>query len=67
MLELQKFVLARVCDDLVLFKKELRKSLLWLNLEESTILRDWVLKTFGATHGDAINEVLSVKGNAVHV
>jgi hypothetical protein len=57
MLELQKFVLQRVCDDKGLFKKELRKSLGWLKLDELEILREWVVKNFWNTHQEEIIEV----------
>ena len=57
MLELQKFVLQRVCDDTRLFKRELKKSLRWLSLPEIEMLRQWVWREFGHTHADIISDV----------
>ena len=60
MLELQKFVLQRVCDDAVLFKKELIKSLKWLSSPDIEQLKQWVWLEFGKIHGDVISEVIGV-------
>jgi hypothetical protein len=57
MLELQKFVLQRVCDDALLFKKELIKSLNWLSSPDLEKLKQWVWLEFGKMYEDIINEV----------
>ena len=57
MLDMQKFVLQRVHEDCRLFKKELLKSFRWLTSIELEDLQNWVLKEFGATHRDIIEEV----------
>jgi hypothetical protein len=57
MLELQKFVLQRVCDDARLFKRELIKSIKWLNSPDIENLRRWVCLEYGNTHSDIIQEV----------
>lgn len=59
MLELQKFVLQRVCEDMRLFKKELEKSLQWLSLPEVERLREWVYREFGQSHAHIINDVFA--------
>ena len=58
MLELQKFVLQRVCEDAGLFKKELIKSIEWLNTADIRNLKQWVLLEFGNKHGVIIQDVL---------
>lgn len=65
MLELQKFVLQRVCEDARLFKKELIKSIKWLNISEIENLKRWVIVEFGVMHSEIIKEVfcLDVKHN----
>ena len=46
MLEFSKKVLNKVSFDKKLFKKELQKSLRWLNKREMTHLKIWTLATF---------------------
>ena len=57
MLELQKFVLQHVHHDAMLFKKELIKSILWLDYTELVKLKEWVWSEFGNTHSEIINDV----------
>jgi hypothetical protein len=57
MLELQKFVLTHVREDVQLFKKELIKSILWLDTPDLEKLKEWVWNEFGRTHADVIREV----------
>lgn len=57
MLELQKFVLQRVCEDARLFKRELIKSIKWLSSPDVENLRHWVMNEYGNTHSDIIKEV----------
>tara|TARA_B100000214_G_scaffold372002_2_gene349405 strand:- start:696 stop:881 length:186 start_codon:yes stop_codon:yes gene_type:complete len=46
MLEFVKDVLQKVSFDRKLFKKELRKSAMWLNKKEMFALKVWALTTF---------------------
>ena len=57
MLELQKYVLQHVYNDIKLFKKELIKSILWLDDNDLEKLKEWVWSEFGRTHADTIREV----------
>lgn len=58
MLEHQKVVLKGVADNLQLFKKELAKSLKWLNPTELTELIKWLTNEFGDTHKKVIRELV---------
>ncbi len=58
MLELQKKVLEGISFSKELFKKELKKSVVWLSNEELANLKKWVKANFGSTHADVIVEVL---------
>ena len=46
MLEFSKKILNKVSFDKNLFKKELKKSLRWLNKKEISLLKIWALGTF---------------------
>ena len=46
MLEFSKRILRKVSFDKNLFKKELRKSTMWLNKKEVITLKIWALTTF---------------------
>ncbi len=61
MLEHQKIVLNGVQNNKQLFRKELIKSLAWMNPEELTKLRLWVRDKFYHKHSDVINEILYAK------
>lgn len=58
MLDLQKKVLRNVAQNYETFRKELYKSIGWLNAEELTEFRHWVKKEFWDTHREIITEVL---------
>lgn len=58
MLELQKKVLTNVAQNKETFRKELYKSMGWLNAEELTEFRKWVKVNYWNTHRDIITEVL---------
>ena len=58
MLETCKIVLNGVKDDKHLFRKELKKSMDWLNSEEQITLKGWVQENFYDRHADIIDEVL---------
>ena len=46
MLEFSKRILRKVSFDKNLFRKELRKSTMWLNKKEVITLKIWALTTF---------------------
>ena len=46
MLEFSKRILSKVSFDQYLFKRELRKSVGWINQKESMHLKIWALATF---------------------
>ena len=58
MLEHQKMVLKGVFDNKYLFKKELIKSMSWLNKNDQILLKMWIYKNFRDQHPDIINDVL---------
>lgn len=61
MLEHQKMVLKGVSSDKALFRKELKKSLLWLNEKEQKLLSKWVKENFAHLHADVIMDELYFK------
>jgi len=58
MLEHQMHVLENVQEDDTLFRKELRKSKRWLQLDELVKLKKWSLEKFSIKHNEMIKEVL---------
>ena len=56
MLEFCKDILLKVSFNRKLFKKELTKSVRWLNESERLMLRAWCITTFGNLYGDVIVE-----------
>jgi len=58
MLEHQKIVLQAVADNEQLFRKELKKSLTWLNNEEISQLEKWLIENFSQSHAKTIQQVL---------
>ncbi|MCU4165052.1 hypothetical protein [Carboxylicivirga caseinilyticus] len=63
MLESCKTVLNGVHDDKFLFRKELIKSLSWLEADDQVKLQAWVRKNFYSEHADIIEEILNTKYN----
>lgn len=61
MLEHQKIVLQGVSYDKYLFRKELIKSLSWLNKSDQQTLIKWVKEKFASRHADVIIDVLYPK------
>ena len=59
MLEHQKIVLNAVSDDLHLFKKELTKSIKWLNQTEQRELCRWIDIEFFHSHKKIAQEVFN--------
>lgn len=57
MLDHQKIILENVNEDYQLFRKELEKSLKWLNATDKQNLYNWVKKKFWNTHRHIIQEV----------
>ena len=57
MLDYVKTILIKVSFDQNLFKKELEKSLQWLEAEEVLKLKNWVVEKFNHMYKDVINEV----------
>jgi argininosuccinate lyase len=64
MLELSKQILQKVSFDRELFKKELRKSIAWINPNERSDLKEWCLTTFGMVYQDLILDVFDRKMSA---
>lgn len=56
MLDHQKMVLRNVCNDPNLFRKELRKSLHWLENPERSKLLLWLKANFGEDYPELISE-----------
>ncbi len=61
MFELCKTVLNGVHEDKSLFRKELIKSLSWLNQEDQEKFQNWVRERFRYEHADVIDEILNTK------
>ena len=59
MLEFCKDVLLKVSFNRNLFRKELAKSVKWLNKRERVMLRVWCMSTFGHLYGDLIIEAFT--------
>ncbi len=58
MLTHQKIVLQAVSDNTYLFRKELIKSMLWLNEHDQYKLKIWVRAKYLEQHKEIIDEVL---------
>jgi len=63
MLEHQMKVIKNVSQNKLLFKKEINKSLEWLDGEEIYTLKSWLDKNFRETHGDIIDGLFDKDGN----
>jgi len=61
MLEHQKVVLLGVSDNKQLFRKEIYKSLRWLNADEIGQLRRWIIERFNGIYDKLIREVFYPK------
>ena len=59
MLNHQKTILSHLSQDNALFKKELHKSVQWLNEEELQELYRWLNENYRDNHADAISEVFA--------
>lgn len=57
MFEMYKYVLDKVSFDQILFRKELKKAMKEINIEEQLLFKIWCLSTFDHKHKDVLNEV----------
>jgi hypothetical protein len=57
MLTYTKTILHKVSFDKDLFKRELKKSLKWLQKDEIIALQSWCAINFGVVYSDVISEV----------
>jgi len=55
MLELCKEILTKVSFDRLLFQKELKKALSWLQKEEIAGFKEWCVSQFGKMYPDVLN------------
>lgn len=55
MLEFCKSVLQKVSFDHLLFKKELNKSIQWINQSDAENLRQWCLEMYGNKYSSIIH------------
>lgn len=58
MLEYVKIILQKVSFDAMLFRKELQKSITWLNEEEKVELKIWLNASFTGEYKNVIKEIL---------
>ena len=56
MLEFCKSILEKVSFDQVLFKKELVKSIQWINTTDAKSLREWCIEMYGNKYSDIIQQ-----------
>ena len=56
MLEFCKSVLEKVSFDQVLFRKELIKSIQWINTTDAKSLREWCIEMYGNKYSDIIQQ-----------
>ncbi len=61
MLEHQKIVIDKVSTDRYLFRKELVKSLKWLNPDEIIELQKWVKEKYWKMHEEVIRELFTLE------
>jgi hypothetical protein len=57
MLEFSQHILKSVSFDKNLFKKELKKMIVWAKPDEAMLLKAWCIATFGHLYGDVITDV----------
>lgn len=57
MLEFSQHILKSVSFDKSLFKKELKKMVIWAKPDEALLLKAWCIATFGHLYGDVITDV----------
>ena len=59
MLEFCKNILEKVSFDHLLFKKELTKSIQWVNASDAKNLRDWCIETHGSKYYAVIQQAFA--------
>lgn len=64
MLEFSQHILKSVSFDRNLFKKELKKMLLWAKPDEALLLKAWCIATFGHLYGDVITDAFRTMAKA---
>lgn len=64
MLEFSQHILKSVSFDKSLFKKELKKMLIWAKPDEALLLKAWCVATFGHMYGDVITDAFRSVGRA---
>lgn len=62
MLEYSKTILQKVSFSPALFRKELKKSIQWLQKDEAYLLQAWCMLTFGDLYLDVIRETFRNAG-----
>ena len=60
MLEFCKSILEKVSFDQVLFKKELVKSIQWINTTDEKSLKEWCIEMYGNKYSDIIQQAFEV-------
>jgi hypothetical protein len=58
LLEFQMLILENVFENDLVFRKELKKSKKWLNVNDLITLKKWLLRKFSKTHSKSIHEEL---------
>jgi len=61
MLEYTKMILEKVSFNETLFRKEVKKSKMFLQQHEQKILQKWLLMKFGEQYADFFEEVFSLQ------
>ncbi len=64
MFELSKKILEKVSFDKMLFRKELKKAIAWIQPSEKVLLKVWCLTTYGQLYAEDIMEVF---GNVAEI
>jgi len=65
MLEHQKIVLKGVCDNTPLFRKELLKSMQWIDKSELQEFNLWVWENFRDIQPDVVEQFIEVPADVV--
>ena len=61
LLDHQKAIILNICKDKQLFKKELIKSMEWLNDQEQRVFKKWICENFMFEYPDVLNHVFGEK------
>lgn len=63
MIDFAKFILVRMSFDENLFKKELRKLIIWSKDENTDELKDWCVKNYNGLIKNELNQLFSANKN----